>query len=101
LEETSRHIPDLVLRFNPRRPDFFIASWYDEGASHENLLSLITNLNDGTSELMCHPGYADEAFAYEAVYNYQRERELQILTDPSIKEAIMIHGIMLIDFAEL
>ena len=50
---------------------------------------------------MCHPGYVDEAFANESVYNFQRERELKVLTDPTIKEAIETNGIKLITFADL
>jgi predicted glycoside hydrolase/deacetylase ChbG (UPF0249 family) len=50
---------------------------------------------------MCHPGYVDDAFAKESVYNFQRERELEILTDPTIKEAIEAQGIQLITFADL
>jgi len=45
-------------------------------------------------------GY-DESFAKESVYNFQRERELKILTDPAIQQAIETHGIQLINFADL
>ena len=68
---------------------------------NEELLHLIKDLPDGTTELMCHPGYTDEAFAQESVYNNQRDRELKILTDPSIKAAIEANGIQLITFADL
>jgi len=101
LEETNRHIPTLLKEFNPRRPDVFIVDFYDEGATDEELLNIINNLPDGTSEIMCHPGYVDDAFVQESVYNKQRERELKILTDPSIKEAVRSNGINLITFAEL
>jgi predicted glycoside hydrolase/deacetylase ChbG (UPF0249 family) len=101
LIETSKHASDLIEKFNPRRPDTFVVDFYDEGATHEALLNIINDLRDGTSELMCHPGYVDDAFANESVYNYQRERELKILTDPSIKEAIQANNIKLITFAEL
>jgi predicted glycoside hydrolase/deacetylase ChbG (UPF0249 family) len=101
LEETSKHVPDLIRQFNPPRPDYFIDNFYDEGATHETLLDIINGLDNGTSELMCHPGYVDEAFVNESVYNRQRERELKILTDPSIKEAIQANGIKLISFASL
>jgi predicted glycoside hydrolase/deacetylase ChbG (UPF0249 family) len=43
----------------------------------------------------------DEAFAKESVYNFQREKELTILTDPAIKQAIEANGIDLITFADL
>jgi len=101
LEETSKHVPDLLKQFDPPRPDYFIASFYDEGATREALLDILSKLGDGTSEIMCHPGYVDEAFVNESVYNRQRERELQILTHPSTKEVIQSNGIKLITFAEL
>jgi len=101
LEETNRHIPALLREFNPRRPDMFLVDFYDEGATQEELLGLINQINEGTSEIMCHPGYVDDSFVKESVYNEQRERELRILTNPSIKEAIQANGISLITFAEL
>jgi predicted glycoside hydrolase/deacetylase ChbG (UPF0249 family) len=58
-------------------------------------------VDDGTYEIMCHPGYVDEAFAKESVYNFQRERELKILTDPAVKQAIQTLGIELITIASL
>jgi chitin disaccharide deacetylase len=101
VEETFKHVPNLIREFNPRRPDTFLVDFYDEQATHEELLSLVNNLREGTTEIMCHPGYVDEAFANESVYNFQRERELKILTDPTIKEVIEANGIRLITFAQL
>lgn len=101
LKDTHPRVPDLIEEFEPRRPDHFLVEFYDEGATHEALLSMIDTLNDGTSEIMCHPGHVDEAFASESVYNDQRERELQILTDASVKEALQANDIRLVTFAEL
>lgn len=101
LEETSQHVPDFMKQFDPPRPASFISGFYDEGATRENLLGILDNLPDATSEIMCHPGYVAEAFMDESVYNRQRERELDILTDPAIQAAIRSNGIELINFAEL
>jgi predicted glycoside hydrolase/deacetylase ChbG (UPF0249 family) len=78
-----------------------VVDFYDEHATYEELLKILNNLSDGTTEIMCHPGHTDDAFANESVYNNQRDRELKILTDPSIKEAIQAQGIDLITFADL
>jgi len=101
LKETNKHVAELISEFNPRRPDAFYVDFYDDGATQQELLRLINQIEDGTSEIMCHPGHVDGAFAKESVYNSQRERELKILTDPSIKAAIQTHNIELITFAKL
>ena len=101
LEETNKRVPELIREFDPRRPDHFVVDFYDERATYEELINILTHLPDGTTEIMCHPGYTDDAFAKESVYNDQRDRELNILTDPSIKEAIQAQGIELITFADL
>jgi predicted glycoside hydrolase/deacetylase ChbG (UPF0249 family) len=101
LEETDRHRPALMNEFAPRRPDRFVVDFYDEGATLNKMMDIINALPDGTTEIMCHPGYTDDAFAKESVYNNQRDRELAILTDPSVREAIRAKGIDLITFADL
>jgi chitin disaccharide deacetylase len=101
IEETAKHAPALLQEFNPPRPDRFFVDFYDEGATQEQLLSILDNVGERTSEIMCHPGYVDEAFANESVYNFQRERELKILTDPAAKQAIESQDIQLITFADL
>jgi chitin disaccharide deacetylase len=101
LEETALHAPNLIQEFKPPRPDVFFVDFYDQTATKEDLLNIINRVGEGTHEIMCHPGYVDDAFAKESVYNFQRERELEILTDPTIKEAIEAQGIQLITFADL
>jgi predicted glycoside hydrolase/deacetylase ChbG (UPF0249 family) len=101
LEETAARVPELMKQFNPRRPDVFIVDFYDETAIKAILLDIVHHLGEGISEIMCHPGYVDDAFANESIYNFQREQELEILTDPEIKEAIQTQGIQLITFADL
>ena len=97
----KEYAPKLLEEFNPRRPDAFFASFYDELATREELLKMFAEIKDGTFEIMCHPGYVDNAFAKESSYNKQRETELEVLTDPSIKESIQAHGIQLISFTNL
>jgi hypothetical protein len=101
IEETAKHVPDLMQEFNPRRPDVFFVNFYDKTATKEELLNIISSVGEGTGEIMCHPGYVDDEFAKESVYNFQRERELKILTDAAIKQAIESQNINLITFADL
>jgi len=50
---------------------------------------------------MCHPGYVNEAFAKESSYAFQRQTELEILTDPAMRKEVERRGIQLISFAQL
>lgn len=88
----------LLAKHGTLHPDAFHVSFYDEGATPEELVRILESLPEGVSELMCHPGYAA---GLDSVYAHQRERELSILTDPQIRETVHRRGIELITFAEL
>lgn len=102
LSDDHKSIADTNVFTNPvfavRTTDYLNLDWYDEGATYDNLVQILKNLPDGSTEIMCHPGYAvnlDESYAA------QRERELEILINPDIKALIESEGIQLITFADL
>ncbi|MBM3143574.1 MAG: ChbG/HpnK family deacetylase [Chloroflexi bacterium] len=95
------YAPRLLAEFEPRRPDAFFGSFYDDLATREELLRILDQLGEGISEMMCHPGYADPSLIASSYYSRQRESELHLLTNPSIKEMIAQKGIELISFAEI
>jgi predicted glycoside hydrolase/deacetylase ChbG (UPF0249 family) len=101
LSETYKQLPALMKEFSPKYPDTFIVDFYDEQATHEMLLKFIAQVGEGTTELMCHPGFVPDAFVKESVYNKARQRELGILLDPAIKNEITNREIELITFADL
>ena len=101
IDPIKEYAPKLLSEFNPRRPDAFFASFYDELVTREELRSIINQVNDGTFEIMCHPGYADAILLSASSYAKQRETELEILTDPAIKQEIHNLGIELISFADI
>jgi len=84
-----------------RVPDHFLDTFYAEGATEENLRRLLWQLPDGTSELMCHPGHADEPLRRGSSYAAEREREVEVLADPALFAFLEELGIELISFDEL
>ena len=84
-----------------RVPDSFLDSFYAAGATSENLRRLIEGLPDGTSELMCHPGHADEALLRSSDYAKEREAEIEILCNSSLTRLLDRYGIELIGFDRL
>src|SRR5258708_28321004 len=95
LQESSRatlkNILDVPL---PPWPQRFEGSFYDNTSTRGELLLILTNLPQGVTELMCHPGYADEALVSD--YTTKREEEIAALTHSSTSEVIKAEGITLV-----
>jgi hypothetical protein len=66
----------------------------------ESLVSFIHSMEEGVTELICHPGYADDALSVSS-YRTQREGELRALCDPRAKSALAAAGVQLISYREL
>ncbi|MEP7287390.1 MAG: ChbG/HpnK family deacetylase [Chloroflexota bacterium] len=77
-------------------PDRFEGNFYDATATLGDLLLMLTNLPDGMSELMCHPGYVDEYLHSD--YTTKREDEIAALTHASVREVVKSEEIALVKF---
>ncbi len=67
-----------------------------------SLASLIRGLPDGTTELMCHPGYLGVSLeAARTRLKASRQRELEALTSPEAKAAMRAAGVQLMDYRSL
>lgn len=73
------------------------------GSLDEKLFrQIVENLPEGTWEFVSHPGYNDAALdRVRTRLRQSRERELQILTSPAIRETIERGGIELISYRDL
>lgn len=66
----------------------------------ERLRECIRSMGEDITELLCHPGYADEALAISS-YTAQREGELRALCDPAVRAALAASGVRLIHYGML
>jgi predicted glycoside hydrolase/deacetylase ChbG (UPF0249 family) len=76
-------------------------NFFGHEASVANLLQLLADLPAGITELMTHPGLADEHIRAESNYHVEREQELAALTDPQVLVQIQKLDIELISYAKL
>ena len=68
----------------------------------DTLRTIICHLPQGTSELMCHPGYVDsDLTSTHTRLLKQREREIQAMIHPEFKQLVVQHGIELINYRHL
>ena len=85
-----------------RTPDHFTREFQHPGhIGLENLLTLLAGLEDGVTELMCHPGEPDPELVATSAYARERPLELAVLTDPRVRSKIENDGITLTTFADL
>jgi chitin disaccharide deacetylase len=68
-----------------------------DGVSVASLISIVASLPDGTTELACHPGRANDG---DSVYAVERSQEVETLCDPRVREVISRERIVLSSFAD-
>lgn len=79
--------------------DYFCGIAQTGELTKKGLIKLLRNLPEGTTELMCHPGYADQELRGTATrLQDSRETEFAILTDPEIRNVVASQGIGLINY---
>ena len=79
--------------------DYFCGIAQTGVLTREGVEKLLESLPVGTTELMCHPGYADEELRKTGTrLQESRQTELQILTDGSIRKLVATRGIRLISY---
>lgn len=79
--------------------DFLYYDFYgEENVSLDYLLDIFSNLQPGTTEIMCHPAFLDSWLNRASSYNFTRIKELEILVDNRIKDWLQNHSIHLIHY---
>ncbi len=79
--------------------DYFCGIAQTGELTREGVARFLRSLPDGTTELMCHPGYADEELKQSPTrLRASRQAELEILTDTQIRNLVASQGIRLIDY---
>jgi predicted glycoside hydrolase/deacetylase ChbG (UPF0249 family) len=81
--------------------DHFIDAFYDRGATLENLIALLGRVDDGTTELMCHPAVVDDELRSSSSYTEPRARELAALTHSDARATLQALGIQLANYDAL
>jgi predicted glycoside hydrolase/deacetylase ChbG (UPF0249 family) len=102
LKFLARDARAMAERSGISAADFFCGIAQTGVLAKQGVLKLLASLPEGTTELMCHPGYADAELLKTATrLQDSRQIELQILTDKDIRKSIATLGIRLINYEEI
>jgi len=98
-----RPVFDRILsRHGRRTTDYFTGFQLTGRLDAPTLAQLIRNLPAGSIELMCHPGYCTkELLRARTRLKESRERELEALLAPEVREAVEAAGVELVNYRQL
>ena len=95
----SRYYRRFAASHDVRMTDHFLGFRLTGSLDERTLAAGISSLSEGTTELMCHPGYlGPELAGAQTRLKESRVRELAALTSPRIRELIAAKGIQLVRF---
>jgi hopanoid biosynthesis associated protein HpnK len=99
LKFLARDAREQAERAGISTADYFCGIAQTGEMTKQGVAQLVRSLPEGTTELMCHPGYADEELQTTATrLQSSRQTELAILTDLGIRNLVASQGIRLIDY---
>lgn len=101
VEEMSRILQSMIDGGSITTTDRFVVDFYGPTATLGDLLLILMALEEGVTELMCHPGEADDELRSSSGYADRRADELAALTHPSARELAASEFIQLITYADL
>jgi len=102
LKLLARDARAMAERAGVATADFFCGIAQTGALTKGGVQQLLASLPEGTTELMCHPGYADTDLQRTATRLQQsRQTELKILTDTGIRKSVATLGIRLINYSEI
>lgn len=78
----------------------FTEDFFGADATLVTLAAILRAAPAGTTEIMCHPGHADDDLRRESGYADQRAREIEVLCDPAARAAVAAAGCRLVRFGE-
>jgi predicted glycoside hydrolase/deacetylase ChbG (UPF0249 family) len=99
LKLLARDAREQAERAGIATADYFCGIAQTGELTLEGVTQFLKSLPEGTTELMCHPGYADAALQKTATrLQDSRQTELEILTDTGVRNLVASQGIRLIDY---
>lgn len=102
LNFVARSTREKILQAGLKTSSYFYGMSHSGHFIEEVWLTFLPQIKDGVTEVMCHPGYEDEALDRQGGDpTYQRKEELKSLTSPKIKEMILRFGIELTNYPKL
>ena len=101
LGSLAKFTAHVAHKKNFATPENFAGIVAGESVSENFMLNLIENLQDGTTEVMLHPGVDNKILQDFCQWNHDFEEELAAVTSPKVLNALAEKKIAAINFSDL
>src|SRR5215475_5740611 len=102
LKLLARDARDMAEQAGIATADYFCGIAQTGVLTSTGVQKLLRSLPEGTTELMCHPGYLDPELRQSSTrLQESRRSELEILTDKDIRKSVAQLGIRLINYEQV
>ncbi|HEY4390034.1 MAG TPA: ChbG/HpnK family deacetylase [Paenibacillus sp.] len=85
----------------PRMTDFILLDSYGGVEGRQRLRQHLVSLQEGVTEIVCHPGYVDEALIEHSHWTDIREGELALFANPEVANTLAAIGVLPINYRVL
>ncbi|MBI5143755.1 MAG: ChbG/HpnK family deacetylase, partial [Candidatus Omnitrophica bacterium] len=96
----DKGIESILKNSGTRHADHFLGFLYSGRLREDTLIDMLKSLNDGTTELVCHPGFLGPEILDRYRFHVNCEEELSALTSQRVKNLIRDEGIKLTTYSE-
>jgi chitin disaccharide deacetylase len=102
LKLLAKDAREMAERSGIATADYFCGIAQTGVLTKAGVQKLLNSLPEGTTELMCHPGYLDDELRKSSTrLQESRQAELEILTDKTIRKSVAELGIRLINYEQV
>jgi hopanoid biosynthesis associated protein HpnK len=96
-----RHGRKSLERRGLRTTDHFVGIEHQDRLDGDTMQFILSHLQEGVTELMCHPGYDDDLAREYSRTPPHRNQELAALLDPAVTECLSARGIQRISYHDI
>ena len=97
----EKRMGEIVRRGGLKAADHFLGFLDSGNLNEEVLLDLLNRLEDGTTEMVCHPGFLSPELLDSCIFHLNCEGELAALTSRRVKKFIRDNGIVLTTYGKI
>jgi len=86
---------------SPRMTDYILLDFYGGDEGRQRLRQHLLSIQEGVTEIICHPGYVDDTLLEHSTWIEIREQELALFANPEVANTLAAIGVSPVNYRVL